>query len=78
MVFTLLNSFSIWLNYYIGHVKVYVPLLLVIELALGVTIGWLLFCPSYLKLKSSQMKLKSRNKQLQKEVDNLRILPIKD
>lgn len=78
VIFTALNSHTIPINYHVGEVNVYLPVLLLIELILGAFFAIIALLPGYLRHKTALFKLKSKNKQLQKELDNLRIMPVRE
>lgn len=76
--FAILNSSSVSLNYYFGHTEISLSLLLVLTLGVGALLGFLLATPSIFRLKRAQAKLKSRIKQAELEVENLRAIPIRN
>ena len=76
--FAILNAKSVPLNYYFDAREISLALLLAITLAAGALLGLLLSIPSLFRLKRSNRQMKSRIKLFEKEVENLRSLPIKD
>ena len=76
VIFTTLNSYSVTLSYHMGTVKVYLPLLLVIFLVFGAFLGMCALLPLFVKAKGHHSKLKTELKRSQKELDNLRTMPI--
>ena len=76
--FAILNSSPVTLNYYFGTKDISLSLLLASTLGFGALLGLILFFPTFLKLKRKHFKLKSRIKQVEREVENLRSIPIKD
>lgn len=78
VLFATLNSNSIAINFYIKSFNVYLPLLLLIELAIGALLGMLAVLPALIRVKAGNRKLKQRAKQIEQEVQNLRNIPIKD
>ena len=78
VLFATLNSNSVAINFYIKSFNVYLPLLLLIELAIGALIGMLAVLPALIRVKAGNRKLKQRAKQIEQEVQNLRNIPIKD
>ena len=69
--FAIINSHTVTIHYYVGSVDVYVPLLLLIELAIGALLGIVSMMPKYVKLKNSARKSRQRIKKLEQEVKNL-------
>jgi putative membrane protein len=66
--FATLNSGTVEINYYIGH-KV-----LPVSLLLGIIVGsWILF-----KTKLKNYRLKQKLKYAEKEIENLRAIPLQD
>lgn len=78
LTFAILNSSPVVLNYYFGQSEISLSLLLASTLGFGAAIGLLLFSPTFFKLKKGNLVLKHRIKQVEKEVENLRAIPIKD
>ncbi len=73
-----LNSESVSINYYVGVGKLPLSLLVVITFAIGCLIGLLVGIAMYLRLKSQNFRLKNRIKIAEKEVSNLRTMPLQD
>jgi putative membrane protein len=78
MTFATLNSESVTINYYLGVTSIPLSLLLVLVFAFGCLIGmivgfWLLF-----KSKLINYRLKQRLHLAEKEIDNLRAIPLQD
>ena len=78
ITFACLNAESVHLNYYIGSSVLPLSLLLVITLAVGVLIGLLLGLWPYLRLKTENIRLNHRMALFEKEVENLRNIPLKN
>ena len=76
--FSVLNATKIKINLYIGSYDVYLSLLLVITLGLGILIGFLAMLGTAFRLKAENYKIKHKAKLAEKEISNLRTLPIKD
>lgn len=76
--FAILNAKSVSLNYYFDVREISLALLLAITLAAGALLGLLLSIPSLFRLKRSNRQMKSRIKLFEKEVENLRSVPMKD
>jgi putative membrane protein len=78
VTFATLNSEMVAINYYIGHRTMPLSLLLVIVFTTGCVLGmlvasWLLF-----KMKMQNHALRKRLKLVDKEIENLRAIPLKD
>ncbi|MDR3477618.1 MAG: LapA family protein [Gammaproteobacteria bacterium] len=76
--FALLNSGSVSINYYVGHRTMPLSLLLAMVFTIGSLLGvfvglWLL-----LKIKLKNYRLKQRLKLAEKEIENLRAIPLQD
>jgi len=78
VTFAGLNADPVMLNYYIGSAKLPLSLLLAMSLLSGCIIGLFVSLVLYVKLKSSNRRLRSRLKNLEAEVANLRTIPLKD
>jgi len=77
LTFASLNSVVVTFNYYLGVVNIALSLLLVFAFGAGIIIGLLGAIFPWLKVKRDNVILKSRLKVVEKEVENLRSLPIK-
>ena len=78
LVFHLKNNQLIELNYYLGTIELSLSLLVVLVLCVGAFLGVLASLPIIVSLKRKQMKLKKQIDNSEKEINNLRVLPIKD
>jgi putative membrane protein len=76
--FALLNAEPVVINYYIGSDRLPLSLLLVYSLGIGALLGLLVGLTMYLKAKKEAFWLMHRLKSLEKEVANLRVMPLKD
>ena len=76
--FAVLNVGEVELSYYLGSVKISLAAVLVLSLALGALLGLLASLGLILRLKREVMRLQKSVKVAEKEVVNLRALPIKD
>ncbi|MDR1057881.1 MAG: LapA family protein [Coxiellaceae bacterium] len=77
LTFASLNSTVVAFNYYLGVKNIALSLLLVFAFGAGIALGLLVAIFPWLKVKRDSMRLKSRLKVIEKEVENLRSLPIK-
>jgi len=73
-----LNAELVMINYYIGTNKLPLSLLLIMALAAGGLLGLLVSLIIYVRLKSSNLRLRQRLHLAEEEVANLRAMPLKD
>ena len=78
VVFVVLNSHSVPINYYIGKTEIYYPLLLLIELAVGALFGIITMLPIIIKQKANILRLKNKVKEVELELNSLRTMPVRD
>ncbi len=76
--FALLNSDTVTLNYYFDKLQAPLSLVIVIALALGAIMGVLASMWAVLAQKRELAKLRKAAKVTEKEITNLRSLPMKD
>ncbi len=73
-----LNAEPVKIQYYLGVSTLPLSLLLVIALGLGLLIGLLATLVMVIKLKKANYQLKNHVRLVEKEVENLRAIPLKD
>ena len=78
LAFHLKNNQLITLDYYFGAIELPVSLVVVLILILGALLGVLASLPIIIKLKQQKLKLEKQIKNSEKEINNLRVMPIKD
>lgn len=78
MTFATLNSESVTINYYFAIATMPLSLLLVLVFAFGCLIGMLVGFWLLIKSKLSNYRLKQRLQLVEKEVGNLRAIPLQD
>ncbi len=78
VTFACLNAEPVSINFYAGTSEVPLSLLLVFALIFGVGLGLLAGFFLYLKLKSKNARLRQRLALAEKEVANLRSIPVKN
>lgn len=76
VTFAALNSESVTINYYFSTFSMALSLLLVFIFALGCLIGMLVGLWMLFKSKVSQYRLMQRLKLAEKEIENLRAIPL--
>ncbi|EKE00662.1 MAG: putative membrane protein [uncultured bacterium] len=77
LTFASLNAVPVIFNYYIGSKTITLSLLLVFAFGAGVFLGLLVAMFSWIKITKDNLLLKSRLKVVEKEVENLRSIPIR-
>ncbi|OGV25356.1 MAG: hypothetical protein A3F18_00130 [Legionellales bacterium RIFCSPHIGHO2_12_FULL_37_14] len=78
VTFSVLNSKIIDLNLYYLSLNLPISVLMLAALSIGILIGVLSFALRYLRLKLSFARLKSQLAMTEREVKNLRSIPIQD
>jgi lipopolysaccharide assembly protein A len=76
--FAALNATSVQVNFYFKNVSMPISVLMTIMLGVGILIGFLLFIFRYWRLKVECRKMKSQVKLTEKEIKNLRSIPLQD
>ena len=78
MTFATLNSESVTINYYFGQSSLPLSLLLVLVFALGCMLGMVVGFWLLIKAKIQNYRMRQRLQLAEKEVDNLRAIPLQD
>ncbi|OGT33225.1 MAG: hypothetical protein A2W28_00300 [Gammaproteobacteria bacterium RBG_16_51_14] len=78
LIFHLKNDQLVELNYYVNTVPVSFSLVIVLTLCVGAILGVLASLPALLKLKHENAKLVRQVKMTEKEINNLRVIPVRD
>ena len=78
LAFYLRNDQQIAVDYFLGNLELSFSVWLLIILVLGVLLGWLTSLPVIIKLKRQNSRLSRQIKVTEKEINNLRVLPVKD
>ncbi|AMQ27710.1 LapA family protein [Legionella pneumophila serogroup 1] len=76
--FAALNASSVQVNFYFKTVSMPISVLMTIMLGVGVFIGFVLFIARYWRLKIECRKMKNQLKLTEKEIKNLRSIPLQD
>lgn len=76
--FSCLNASMVNVNLYVMTYEIHLSILLVCTLGIGILIGCLFMSTVYLKLKAENLNIKNKVKWADKEINNLRSLPIKN
>lgn len=77
LTFASLNSMPVTFNYCLSSKSISLSLLLVFAFGFGIFIGLFVAMFSYIKVKRDNLALRSRLNFAEKEVENLRSIPIK-
>ena len=78
VTFAGLNAQEVTINYYVNAAKLPLSLLLVLVLGVGGLIGWLTGFVLWLRLKAENIRLSHKLKVAEKEVNQLRTLPLNE
>lgn len=78
MTFATLNSESVTIDYYFGQSSLPLSLLLVLVFALGCFVGMVVGLWMLVKAKMQQYRLRQRLILAEKEIENLRAIPLQD
>ena len=78
VTFAIMNSESVTINYYLGHNAMPLSLLLVIVFAMGCLIGMIVGFWLLIKAKLLNYRLRQRLSLAEKEIENLRAIPLQD
>ncbi|MCS3902291.1 uncharacterized membrane protein YciS (DUF1049 family) [Methylohalomonas lacus] len=78
LAFHLRNDQFVNFNYYLGSFDLPFSFFMVLALALGAVLGVLACMPLVLTLKRENMKLSKQASLAAREINNLRVIPVKD
>ncbi len=78
LTFAALNASKVSVNLYFGIYNIQLSLLLVLTLGIGIVVGFLTLGFRFIRLKSENKRIKNHAHLLEKEVKNLRVMPVKD
>lgn len=73
-----LNASSVQINVYFATLTLPVSVLIILMLGMGVLLGFCMFLGRYWRLKAEHRKLKNQLKLTEKEIRNLRAIPLQD
>lgn len=76
--FAALNATSVQVSFYFKTVTMPVSVLMTIMLGIGIIVGFILFINRYWRLKMECRKMQSQLKLTEKEIKNLRSIPLQD
>ena len=78
VVFAVLNTESVQLNYYFARLELPVSLVISMAMLLGACLGGLASLGAVVRARRAMSKLKKQAEMTEKEVLNLRAIPIRD
>ena len=78
ITFASLNSNIVSFNYYVGHREIALSMLLAVTLGAGVLMGLFSGVFVYIRTKSENRRLNKRIRVIERELENLRTIPVKD
>lgn len=76
--FSAINAESVHLDYYIGDTTIFLPLLLIVAIVLGISLGAVMLSRSLMQLRYQNRKLRNRLKSVEIELENLRTIPLQE
>ncbi|KTC92984.1 MULTISPECIES: LapA family protein [Legionella] len=76
--FAALNASSVHVNFYFKTVSMPISVLMTIMFGVGLLIGFLFFIYRYWRLKMDYLKIRNQLRMTEKEIKNLRSIPLKD
>lgn len=76
--FAALNATSVQVNFYFKTLSMPISVLIAIMIGFGILIGFLLFIFRYWRLKVECRKMRNQLKLTEKEIKNLRSIPLQD
>lgn len=76
--FAALNATSVVVNFYFKTLSMPISVLMTIMLGVGIVVGFILFVGRYWRLKIECRKMRSQLKLTEKEIKNLRSIPLQD
>jgi lipopolysaccharide assembly protein A len=78
ITFAILNAPPVTVHYYVGVKQMPLSLLLVISFGAGLLISFLVMMLAVIRLKTERRRLRKKLRIAEKEIDNLRVIPVKD
>lgn len=78
ITFAALNASSVQVNFYLTTLKMPISVLMVSVLGVGICVGLILMLSRYWRLKSEHRKIKNQLKLTEREIKNLRTIPLRN
>lgn len=76
--FAALNATSVEVNFYVTKISMPISVLMTIMLGIGILFGFIFFIARYWRLKAECRKIKTQLKLTEKEIKNLRSIPLQN
>ena len=76
--FAALNASSVAVNFYFLTISMPISILMMLTFGVGIIAGFFIFIVRYCRLKSERRRLKNQLKMTQREIKNLRTIPVTD
>jgi len=76
--FAALNASSVLVSFYFMKVSMPVSILMMLTFGVGIMVGFIISLLRYYRLKSETRRLKNQLKITQREIKNLRTIPVTD
>lgn len=76
--FAALNASTVTVNFYFTQFTTAVSIILLCAFSIGMVLGLLLFLSKYLHVKHDLKKARNQLQLMEKEINNLRVMPLKD
>ena len=76
--FAALNASSVRVNFYFTTLNTPVSVLVILMLGVGMVLGFMVFLGRFWRLKGESRKIRSQLKLTEKEIRNLRAIPLQD
>ena len=78
ITFAALNATAVQVNLYLTSLKMPISVLMVGVLGIGIFLGYILMMSRYWRLKSEHRKMKNQLKLSEREIKNLRTIPLRN
>lgn len=78
VTFAALNATAVQINFYLTTLKMPVSVLIVSVLGIGMFLGYVLMISRYWRLKSEHRKIKNQLNLTEREIKNLRTIPLRN
>jgi putative membrane protein len=78
VTFAVLNASSVQVNLYLTTLTMPISVLMTLMLGVGMVLGFVLFLWRYIRLKNDHRNIKNQLRLTEKEIKNLRAIPLKD
>jgi putative membrane protein len=78
LAFHVRNDQLVDLDFYLGVISLPFSLYIIVAICLGAVLGWLAVLPRLIGLKRENARLQKHIQVNEKELNNLRVIPVKD